>query len=100
MTTSNGRTHGSAAQDIISEIDPNVNPAGVEACMWLQYGTLGHLSRETFRHEIALAKQCEREEPGFLRASAESYGLLRDFERWEADNPLAAHDIIIVRNRK
>ena len=41
--------------------------------MRLQYGTLCHLDDRTFREEIQIAKNCEREEPGFLRMVAESY---------------------------
>ena len=60
-------------QRMIHEIDPTVNAAGVEASMRLQYGTLGHLDDRTFREEIQIAKDCEREEPGYLRMVAESY---------------------------
>ena len=60
-------------QKAIYEIDPTVNAAGVEASMRLQYGTLSHLDDRTFRAEIRIAKDCEREEPGFLRMVAESY---------------------------
>ena len=70
-------------QRIIFEIDPTVNPAGVEASMRLEYGTLDHLDRATFAQEIEIAKDCERTEPGYLRQIAESYGLARDFERAE-----------------
>lgn len=71
-------------QDTIHELDPTVNPAGVEASMRLQFGTLDHLDRDEFRREIEVAKACESESPGYLRAVAESYGLAEDFERWSA----------------
>lgn len=71
-------------QQTIHEIDPTINPAGVEASMRLQYGTLDHLPRETFVEEVALAHLCEAEEPGYLRSVAESYGMAADFEKWEA----------------
>ena len=65
---------------IIREIDPGVNAAGVEASMRLQHGTLNHLSRETFRDEIEIARQCEIREPGFLRQCARSFGQAAEYE--------------------
>lgn len=62
-------------QDMISKIDPTINAAGVEASMRMQYGTLGHLPRETFIAEIKLAAACEVEQPGFLADIAKSFGL-------------------------
>jgi len=62
-------------QTLITEIDPLINAAGIEASMRLQYGTLSHLSRETFVKEIKLASACEAEQPGFLNSIAKSYGL-------------------------
>jgi hypothetical protein len=38
--------------------------------MRLQYSTLDHLPSSTFRDEIELARQCEREAPGFLALCA------------------------------
>ena len=35
-------------QKSIHDIDPSINPAGVEASMRLQYSTLDHLTHETF----------------------------------------------------
>ena len=70
-------------QKTIAELDPTINPVGVEACMRLQYGTLDHLSHEEFKDEIAIARGCEKEEPGFLRQTAESYGMEREFDKWE-----------------
>lgn len=71
-------------QQTIRDMDPTVNPAGVEAAMRLQYGTLDHLDEQTFAEEIELAKACEAEEPGFLRRVAESYGMGADFDKWAA----------------
>ena len=71
-------------QRTIYRLDPTVNACGVEYHMRLQYGTLDHLSRQTFREEIALAKACEKAEPGHLRMCAESYGALAEFEECEA----------------
>ena len=43
--------------------------------MRLQYSTLDDLSRAAFVHEIAVARECERAEPGYLRRRArESFG--------------------------
>ena len=70
-------------QKIINEINPKLNPAGVEASMRLVYGTLDHLSGADFKQETTLAKDCEESEPGYLRSIADSYGMKRDFEMWE-----------------
>ena len=71
--------------ETIRTIDPTVNPIGVEASMRLQYGTLDHLSRGVFHGEIELAKACEREEPGFMRSTACSFGWGEAFDRAEKD---------------
>ena len=68
---------------IINRIDPRVNAAGVEASMRLQHGTLDHLSQETFRDEIKIAKQCETREPGFLRECARSHGTIAEYQEDE-----------------
>ena len=52
----------------IHEMDKTINPAGVEASMRLEYGTLDHLSRAAFSREIETAKECERQRPGFMRS--------------------------------
>lgn len=70
-------------QRLIHRLDPTVNACGVEYHMRLQYGTLDHLPRETFRQEIDLAKACEAAEPGHLRLCAESYGATDEYERCE-----------------
>jgi len=61
-------------RDRIRRIDPSINAAGVEASMRLQYGTLDHLDDGTFRQEVAIARACENESPGYLKRVAESYG--------------------------
>ena len=75
----------------IRKVDPTVNPIGVEASMRLQYGTLDHLSRGVFRGEIELAKACEREEPGFMRSTACSFGRGEAFDQAEKSMCAGAH---------
>lgn len=70
-------------QKLIRKLHPTVNPAGVEASMRLQYGTLSHLSDRDFRREIRLAVDCEKAQPGFLKGVAASFGMAEDFARWE-----------------
>ena len=38
-------------QKLLHELAPDLNPAGIEASMRLQYGTLNHLPREVFAEE-------------------------------------------------
>ena len=71
-------------QKLLHELAPDLNPAGVEASMRLQYGTLNHLPREVFAEEAKLAGNCERQSPGFLRRTAESFGMGEEFAAWEA----------------
>jgi len=71
-------------QKLLHELAPDLNPAGVEASMRLQYGTLNHLPREVFVDEAKLAADCERQSPGFLRRTAESFGMGEEFTVWEA----------------
>ena len=71
-------------QKLLHELAPALNPAGVEASMRLQYGTLNHLPREVFAEEARLAADCERQSPGFLRRTAESFGMGDEFTSWEA----------------
>ena len=70
-------------QKIIRELDSTVNPAGVEASMRLQYGTLDHLCNATFKQEIKIAKACEKAEPGFLKGCAESMGFGAEYAMWQ-----------------
>jgi hypothetical protein len=71
-------------QKLLHELAPGLNLAGVEASMRLQYGTLNHLPREVFAEEAKLASDCERQSPGFLRRTAESFGMGGEFATWEA----------------
>ena len=68
---------------LLYELDPTVNPVGVEYTMRLQYGTLDHLPHSIFLEEITLAKQCEAVDPGFLHKTAVSYGAGSDFDQAE-----------------
>lgn len=52
---------------VIHEIDPTVNPVGIENHLVCQYGTLDHMSHERFAEEIVRAKRIERACPGYLR---------------------------------
>lgn len=82
----NGQRHNAGIswyQTSIHELDAKINPAGVEASMRAQYGTLDHLSAQDFKQEIGIAKELERQQPGYLRLSAESHGMLEAFEHWE-----------------
>ena len=74
---------GSTYQRIIHDIDPTVNPAGVEAFMRLEYHTLDHLPRSKFADEIELAKAMFLQNPEKLRQAAESYSMGQDYDRWE-----------------
>ena len=65
---------------LIHDIDPTVNPVGVECSMRLQYNTLDHLARHTFRDEIAIAKEIEALEPGELRRITATYGRTHEFD--------------------
>ena len=71
-------------QKLLHELAPGLNPAGVEASMRLQYGTLNHLPREVFADEAKLAADCERQSPGYLRRTADSLGMGDEFAAWEA----------------
>lgn len=77
-------------RDTIREIDPSVNAVGVECSMRVQYRTLDHLSRATFRAEIAIARDMEKDEPGILRMLAESDGMADAYDRAEALRKTAA----------
>jgi len=72
-----------AYQQSIHAMDPRINPAGVEASMRLQYGTLNHLPEGVFREEIKIARACEEQKPGYLRSVAASFGMLKEFEDWD-----------------
>jgi len=70
-------------QKTLFKIAPDLNPAGVEASMRLQYHTLNHLTHDTFVAEAKLARLCEQAEPGYLRRVATSFGMRDEFEHWE-----------------
>lgn len=71
-------------QTLLHELAPDLNPAGGEASMRLNYGTLNHLPRETFVVEARLAADLERQSPGILRRIAGSMGMADEFAKWEA----------------
>ena len=71
-------------QRLLHEIAPDLNPAGVEASMRLQYGTLNHLPRETFVAEAEIARAMHAEDADALRRIAASFGMEADFQRWAA----------------
>ena len=70
-------------QKTIHELDPTINAAGVEFSMRLQYGVLDHLDKDIFRQEIELAHELERQEPGYLRRNAETYGGTAEYDNAE-----------------
>ncbi|APH70626.1 hypothetical protein [Aquibium oceanicum] len=71
-------------QTLLHELAPELNPAGVEASMRLQYGTLNHLPREIFAEEAKIATACEHQSPGYLRRIADSMGMADEYSAWEA----------------
>ncbi|MQA65211.1 MAG: hypothetical protein GEU76_04810 [Alphaproteobacteria bacterium] len=70
-------------QNLLHELAPELNPAGVEASMRLQYGTLSHLPREIFVEEAKVAATCERQSPGYLRRVADSMGMASEYDAWQ-----------------
>ena len=73
-------------QTLLHELAPDLNPAGIEASMRLQYGTLSQLPYETFAAEATLAADMDRQAPGILRRIADSMGMADDFAKWEASH--------------
>ena len=67
-------------QHLICQLDPSVNPAAVEGSMRMEYHTLDHLSRDTFRQEINLAREMTEPEQ---RKMADSFGMAPQYEWWE-----------------
>lgn len=67
------RTHYTA---IIESMVPGYDPRHIEAYMRIQYSTLDHLDRATFRREAKIAAACI-DEGGveMAEATAKSYGL-------------------------
>ena len=53
----------------------DADPRVVECFMRLQYGTLDHLGRETFRAEAILGAQITIEHPDAAKSLAQSYGI-------------------------
>jgi len=46
-------------QKLIAELaGPGYDPRHIEAYMRIQYGTLDHLSRDDFKREVVICKQC------------------------------------------
>ncbi len=45
-------------QELIRQFAPAANPRHVEAWMRIEHPTLDHLSRDMFRHEVAIAVDC------------------------------------------
>lgn len=61
---------------IFASLQPNHDPRHIEAFLRLQYGTLDHLDRDTFREEAKIASECA--DVGGLEAAEDlaiSYGL-------------------------
>ena len=69
-------------QNLIHKLNPNVNPAGAEAVMRREHGTLDHLPRKEFSLAARRARQWEAMQPGCLREIASEQGLLSDFDAW------------------
>jgi hypothetical protein len=75
---SNAHTGGKAMgyQATIKQIAPKHDPRHIEGYMRLQYSTLDHLDRATFRREVKLCAACV-DEGGIEMAekNAKSFGL-------------------------
>lgn len=63
------------------EIDPTVNPVGVESILRCTHGSLDGLSEDAFLRGVAAAKWAEAESPGALREAAASWGAGDEFDR-------------------
>ena len=78
----------SPAQVTIYKMEPELNPAGVEAHIRhsrriLRAGSaINHLSHEEFLTDTKEAKALEASEPGYLYSLALSFGLERDHRMW------------------
>lgn len=54
----------------------DIDPRHIEGYMRLQYGTLGHLSREEVRIEVQICTECIRQDGiDAAEANARSFGL-------------------------
>ena len=72
------------AQKVIAQIDPGINPVGVEEHMRAHFGTLDHLSHAEFVAETKLARTCEEQQPGYLRQCA--FCDERSFDEWQREH--------------
>jgi len=79
----------SAYQTLLHQLAPDLNPAGVEASMRMQYFTLNQLDIATFAAETKIAAHCEGLCPGILRHIAAHMGFADDFAKWEAMSHVA-----------
>ena len=79
----------SPVQHRIYNIDPDLNPAAVEAHIRgkrkiLAAGsTIDHLSQEELTEEAAEAARLDREQPGYLTDIGQSFGLQQDYRIWD-----------------
>ena len=70
-------------QDLIHELDPTINPAGVEASMRDNHSTLDHMRREAFRQDTHMARAMEELYPGYLENLANCHAMQNNYQRWE-----------------
>lgn len=75
-----------AYADIISNIDPTINPYGVQGSIRLANLRMSSMWEFEFEEEIALAKQLHAQDPKFLRSVAASFGMVDEFDAWENIN--------------
>lgn len=76
-------------QRFIRTLDPDVNPAAVEASARLAYEDLEEevgLDEDVFLEEIKTLKALEQKSPGWGREAAELEGLADDYDRWENES--------------
>ena len=79
-------------QRTLHAIAPDLNPAGVEALMRADHGTLCHLPRAAFVAAALTARTLAAMRPDYLRRVAEAEGMARDFAQWEALPPMPPTD--------
>ena len=63
------------------ELDPTVNPVGVEHFLMGLHGTLDAISEGDFQDGLRWATRAEAESPGTLRRTAASWGAESEFDR-------------------
>ena len=73
-------------EKIVTDINQYINPVGVVCMMREAHHTLDALDIAQFRMETLAAASCEREQPGFLRRMADSYGHVEPFDEWNAEH--------------